>query len=153
MPTRTPQTRIPSALLLLGMVGLGVSGAGYPTAVPAWAWLVVLALGVVMPLLGKQARTRRFDAAELRRNAKARRNLRIARRGFSRVARRLERRQDATEAQVAAGLSAEEVATLRKSFVDFAGDLQLVKEHVAKLIQARNTERFGQTFGGPEDIG
>ena len=155
MPTRTPQdARLSTALLLLGCAGIVASGLGLFSSVPAWAWLAVLVLGWLQPLARQRSGARRFDRVERKKNERARRNLRIARRRFARETRRLEQRQTELEAQVEAGLKPEEVASVREAIVNFGGDLQLVKTHVAKLLQERNAEKFGMTFGAqPEDSG
>jgi hypothetical protein len=153
MPTRTRQPNLPTALLLLGCVGLFASGVGALPGVPGWAWLVVLALGALLPLAGRRVAVRRFDRAELRRNARARRNLRIARRAMVKREGEFLRRVLALEEHAAKGLTPAEVAELRTTVVNFAHDLQLTKSEVVLLKQDRNARRFGTVLGGQEDNG
>lgn len=148
---RTRKSHLPVALLLLGMVGLFTSGVGALPGVPGWAWLAVLALGAGLPLASRRASTRRFDRAELRRSARARRNLRIARRSMVREAARTVARLAALDKRLDTILTPEQAAQLVEQHNAMAADLEAVKSEVVLLKQERNARRFGTVLGGEEN--
>lgn len=156
MPTRTRQDRLSAALLLLGMAGLLASGVGAFPGLPGWVWLAVLGCGVARPLLARQAGARRFNRAELRRNEKARRNLRVARRRMVLEGEGLARRVDE---RLSATLTPAQAEQMVGQHNDMARDLTEVKQQLVKLLRdnevlmrERNARGLGRTFGGaPEE--
>lgn len=146
MPTPSQQSsRVPVFLLLVGAAGLLASGAGVLPGVPSWVWLVVLALGALLPVVRSAAQVAAFDSEERLANDRARENMKWS---VERQDRRLTELADTVEKVAAHALQPGEAPEIRKAMMDFAADLQVVKQELVNLKEAENMRRFNSTLRG-----
>lgn len=138
------ESRIPFVLLLVGVLGLLATGAGVLTA-PAWAWLVIAALGVIHSLGWRSAGVRRVSSKERRRNDVHRRNGERRERRIIRIARRTE---DRVKEVLARGV---DVSWAEKTAAAVRELQQVAERHEAalqahKMLTDRTMDQLGSMF-------
>lgn len=143
--------RFSVALVALGVLGSVLTSLGAFPGAPPWLWPSFVVLGLARPALEKRLTARAHDRKERILNAKARRNLLVARK-------RLERRADAYEAKLrkldrklARTLSPAMVQKLVKNHNGMASDLEAIKAGVAPILRERGVKKLGQAFTGEDD--
>lgn len=146
MPTPSQQSsRVPVFLLLVGAAGLLAPAVGAVPSGSPWVWFAVLSLGACLPLLAVRAGAQAFDSEERLANDRARENMKWS---VERQDRRLTELADTVEKVAAHALQPGEAPEIRKAMMDFAADLQVVKQELVNLKEAENMRRFNSTLRG-----
>lgn len=153
MPTPSQQSsRVPVFLLLVGSAGLLASGLGVLPLTLGWGFMGLMAMGALLrgidalfPLVSARAGAHAFDSEERLANDRARESMKWAE---DRQERLLKDMADAVAKVEASALQPGEAMEMRKAFVSFAADLQLVKQELVEMKESENRRKFGTTLRG-----
>lgn len=121
---------------ILGTSGLALSGFGVLPASHAWAWLAVLVVGLVLPVLRELAADARTRTDELRRSRDASDNARHV----------LRHHVDAWEKRLEGVITPEESRRLRADFNAMVIDFAKLRSEVETVAKEQRVREMGDSI-------